>query len=83
MKKLVFVLVLCAGTAVLLSACGDDSRQPEPASKAAAEKTAGSVEKTTDYLTGKKPLEQGRQAAKKLEKIQSGYNQKLEKELGD
>ena len=44
-------------------------------------KDGRSVEKTTDYLTGKKPLEQGRKATEKLNKLQSDYNKKLENEL--
>ena len=80
MKQRMLTFILCAGAALLLAACGDDSK-PAAKSEAAAEKTAGSVEKTTDYLTGKKPLEQGRKATEKLNKLQTDYNKKHENEL--
>ena len=70
MKRRMLTFILCAGAALLLAACGDDSK-PAAKSEAAAEKTAGSVEKTTDYLTGKKPLEQGRKATEKLNKLRT------------
>ncbi len=80
MKRAIACLIVCAGVAVMLSACGDNGNA-ESGKKTAIKETAEGADKTADYLIGKKALEQGRKATRKLDKAQADYNKNLEKAL--
>ena len=54
MKRWLALLLLCAGTAALLSACGESDQS----------EAMKSADKTADYLSGNKSVEQGRKMAR-------------------
>ncbi len=73
MKRWLALLLLCAGTAALLSACGESDQS----------EAMKSADKTADYLSGNKSVEQGRKMARKLDRTSSDYNKKLENALNE
>ena len=80
MKRVIVCFLACAGVAVMLSACGDNGKT-DSGKKSAIKETAEGADKTADYLIGKKALEQGQKAMRKLDKAQADYNKNLEKAL--
>ena len=87
MRRMILV-ALFAGTALVLSACGEqsDSKPAENAGKTvkkAVKETAKAVDKTADYATGRTQLEQKKKMENKLNKIQQNQNQQLNQALKD
>ena len=82
MKKMAAFLLIGIGSAVLLSACGDDGKA-ESEKKSVVAETVKSADKTADYLTGVKAVEQGKKITKKLDRTQADHNKQLEEALGN
>ena len=80
MKHRIAILFVCAGAAMLLTACGDNGK-PEAEKKSVVTETVKSADKTADYLVGTKAVEQGKKITGKLDKMQSTHNKQLESAL--
>ena len=79
MKHQIAILFVCAGAAMLLTACGDG--KPEAEKKSVVTETVKSADKTADYLVGTKAVEQGKKITGKHDKMQSTHNNPLESAL--
>ena len=87
MRRMILAAMF-AGTAFVLSACGEQTdSNPGTATgktvKKAVRETAEAVDKTADQVTGKAQLEQKKKMENKLNKIQQNQNQQLNQALKD
>ena len=87
MRRMILAAMF-AGTALVLSACGEQSdSKPGTATEKTVKKTvretAEAVDKTADYATGRTQLEQKKKMENKLNKIQQNQNQQLNQALKD